>query len=255
MNRLLAVADVLVFLSPHSERRFIDESSATVNRSVQIPHGVSVDSTPSTNPARARSQFGYDADDKLITEPGYISPRKGSHLFVPLAERLPEYEFLLAGGPESSENEQYTDRIVSNAPPNLQVTGELSNERFHAAFRATDLAVLPYREIGTSGITNRISQSGILNRCMAYGLPVLGSDYQYFRDLEAEWGCVHVVASNDIDSLASRIRELIENDQERETIAKAARTYANNHRFEHVTQRHIELYESISPKSQVDQTT
>jgi len=246
MNRLLAAADAVVFLSPYAERRFLDGTNRQVNHHVRIPHGVNTRSAPSVPADRAKARFGYDAEDILIAEPGYIAPRKGSHVLLALAERLPECEFLLAGGPKpSQEDRAYVDRITASAPPNLQVTGRLENNRFHAVFSAADLVVLPYREVDTKGIINRISQSGILNRCMAHGVPVLAADYPYFRGLEAEWGCVKVVAG-DADAMAARVRTLLEDDRERESIASAARAYAEDHRFERVARDHIELYESVA---------
>lgn len=172
---LLAVAaSELVFMTPETRADF-RPLPGTPTR--VIPHGVDVEAVRPVERPDARRSFGLDPDDVVVSQIGYVSPRKGTETFLELASDHPDHEFLLAGGPLRAEDRPYFEKVREAAPPNVTVTGVLSNERFHRAFVATDVAVLAYRDI---------RQSGILNWCFAYGVPAVCSSVERFETLWSE---------------------------------------------------------------------
>jgi glycosyltransferase involved in cell wall biosynthesis len=116
---------------------------------------------------------------------------------------------------------------------NVEITGELDEEAFHAAFVAADLVVLPYR---------KVTQSGVFNWCVAYGVPVIGSDTAYFRSLANEWGCVEIVDTENADATAECVRKLLTDDNRRSALIDAMADYRRAASMESVGKRHAKIY-------------
>lgn len=232
-NRLLVSgASHIVFLSENCRDQFLDSVSLQTSSYDVIPHGVQSETVEMTA-AEAKEIFGYSADDTLVVEPGYVRPEKGHDKFVAIARELPEYSFLIAGGVQSAEEETFLKTIRERSPENVRITGVLDDERFHAAFNAADLVVLPYDEV---------TQSGIMNWCVAYGCPVLGNESAYFDRLQNEWGCVEVVDTSNPTTAASAVEDLLADESARESLAEAMADYRESQSMETVVARHESLY-------------
>jgi glycosyltransferase involved in cell wall biosynthesis len=242
LNRTVATtADQLVFLSPQARARFTHTVAAT-----EIPHGVDLDAKQDLTPAEAKAMFGYRPDTTLVVEPGYVSPRKGSDVFRTVAERCPEYEFLLAGGPPRQRHSDFFDSIREEAPANLTVTGRLPEDRFHAAFAASDLAVLPYNETEQTGVVNAVNQSGVFNWCGAYGVPVVATDCARFRALKTDYGAVELFEVDRIDDIVATVRGVLEEPERRDTLSTAITAYATANSLSAAAADHIDLYRSLT---------
>jgi len=232
---LVAGASRLVFLSENCQAEF--HESVVPRCDTVLPHGVRVGEVREVDEAEAKATFGYDPDDVVVTEPGYLREQKGNHVFVDIARRLPEYEFLLAGGSQSGdEADPYRLRLQREAPENVRVTGVLPDEEFHAAFAATDLVVLPYIEM---------TQSGVFNWCAAYELPVAASDHERFRRLHEEWDCVALFDVDDVEAAGERVQGLLEDDAERERLSCAIADYREANDFRSVARDHVDIYEGL----------
>ncbi|MFB6176232.1 MAG: glycosyltransferase [Halobaculum sp.] len=227
-NRLLAAtADHAVFLSDNAADAF--QRSVSLRSVETIPHGVQVE-TRSLSKSEARRQLGYESEEPLVVLPGYIRPEKGCDAFVAVAERF-DTPFVLAGGCQDAPD--YCESLAASAPDNVAITGHLDEDAFHAAFVAADVVLLPYREV---------TQSGVFNWCVAYGVPVVGSDTPYFRSLADEWGCVEVVETSDPDAAADRIRSLLTDDERRDALRDGMADYRTAASMANVGRRHVEIY-------------
>lgn len=200
-----------------------------------IPHGVDTGAVKNIDPETARSAFGYEPDDIVIAQIGYVSPRKGTEDFLELASRYPEHEFLLAGGPLRKEDEPYFERVVEMAADNVHTTGVLSDEAFHSAFIATDVAVLAYHDI---------RQSGILNWCFAYGVPAVCRSISRFEEL-VEQGAPLVL----FDTVNNRRLTI---DQATDIALKEAtergtlmRNFGADRDLSCVAKQYVDLYQSV----------
>jgi len=232
-----AVSDHLVFLSDRCANRFLRDVPLSEQRYTTLPHGVNVRDAESMPQTDAKQRFGYEPDDTVIMIPGYIRPPKGHDVFVELAAELPDYEFLIAGGARSGgQDGEYARTVNSEAPENVTVTGVLELDRFNAAFNATDLAVLPYREV---------SQSGTFNWCGAHALPVLASEQPYFQTLKNEWQILETADATDVETLASEAESLLESPDTLAELHENMRRYRRENSFEKVAQSHQKIYDSI----------
>jgi glycosyltransferase involved in cell wall biosynthesis len=235
--------DHVVFLSSNTKREFL--RSVDVRSHTVLPHGANTTRRIDCSRAEAKRRLGYEPDDLVVSEPGYVEPRKGTAILNQLAARMPEYEFLVAGGPASDAYREYFEEIRRNAPDNLRVTGRLPEDEFHTTFVASDLVVLPYRETEQRGVVNTLNQSGILNRCTTYGNVLVTSDLEYFGTMNEEWGCLHLVDFEDVETAVDEIEALLADGAERDRLVEAARAYAEANSFDSVARRHGEIYRRL----------
>lgn len=243
VNLLISfVADHMVFLTEQGLSRF--RESVPITTASVIPHGVNVERTTSISSKEAKAKFGYEPDDIVISEPGYLDPRKGNHVLAKIAECLPEYEFLLAGGSPRKRHDPYEQKIRESSPANLQVTGRLDDEAFQMVFRASDLVVLPYLEMAQTGIIQLVNQSGVFNWCVAYGLPVAASDFLYFRQLQQDWGCVELFDPLDINEAANVVQSLITDTEKRDQLTESMNTLRESHSLRRIAQKYETIYQS-----------
>ncbi|MGB9953247.1 glycosyltransferase [Haloarcula marismortui] len=235
-------ADYLIFLSSPAKFQFKEFTHGTpVN---QIAHGASTERQVDLSKSEAKSQFGFDPDTTLIAEFGYISERKGSDFFVDLAKQLPKYEFLLAGGPEKG-NTKFVSQLKERCPKNLQITGELESKEFHASFIASDVVVLPYREDTGRGFVNEVKQSGILNWCMTYELPVITSDCKYFCDLEEEYGCLRTYDSGSMSAAITALEDVMQSESKKCDLITGTQKFKKDNMMSKVCNQHINIYRQL----------
>ncbi|WP_128475804.1 glycosyltransferase [Halorussus pelagicus] len=234
---LAAVADHAIFLSDNCKERFLQSTSLSSYE--VLPHGVQTD-TVEIDSATAKETFGYKPEETLIVEPGYVRPEKGYETFLDVARNAPDYEFLIAGGNQNEDDAEYMANISQQAPENVQITGVLNDSEFHAVFNAADLILLPYEEV---------TQSGIFNWCVAYELPVIASDEQYFRNLNTQWNCVSLFDSGNADAALANVRELLDDEDQRTRLVAALKDYRKSQSIDGVADKHVKTYQQLCDSS------
>jgi len=231
-NKILEMlADKFIFLTEDCAEEFA-VSVPNIEPEI-IKHGVPTSGSDFSK-EEAKDEFGIRPEKRLIVEPGYVREAKGHHLFVEIAKELPDHEFLIAGGPRTSSTKPYFEKIKSNAPENVTVTGVLDDETFQRAFAAADLCLLPY---------SKASQSGIVNWAVRYELPIVGSEIGYFEDLAATNEFIRTL---DIDSEAAPdwISELLEDEETLEAMRDDAKEYYKKNNMREVAKQHRSIYEN-----------
>lgn len=230
-NRMLAtVADHAVFLSEETREDF--EETVALDSVEVMEHGVPTDVRP-MSPSEAKRLLGVPIDRPLVAEPGFVRPQKGYHRFLDIAERVPEATFLIAGGTHGDAYAEYLDELRERAGDSVDVTGVLNDERFHALFNALDVALLPY---------DSVTQSGVLNWCLAYDVPVVGTDAEQFASLADEHGFPAVFPADDPDAGAAAVREALENPG---PLREAMGRYRETHDMGAVAEQHAALYRRL----------
>lgn len=228
---LAVVASRLVFMTEKAEEDF---QPRPIRDTDCIPHGVAIESTRRIDAEDARDTFGYNSEDVVVSQIGYVSRRKGTQTFLSLARRHPEYEFLIAGGALRDEDESYFEQVSDDAPANVQITGVLSDRAFHEAFVATDVAVLAYRDI---------RQSGILNWCFAYGVPSVCRSIDRFEALHEQGAPLVLFSGNDnhpsIDEALDTALNSVDDRSE------AMRRFGAELDLSRVATRYADLYRSL----------
>jgi glycosyltransferase involved in cell wall biosynthesis len=165
-----------------------------------IPFGIN-NAVPNTRLTRsdAKRKLGIREGEKTILFFGNIAPYKGLEYLVAAFRRIPaqrnNYRLVIAGRPKDCE--KYWTAIMGDIQGEIQSGRILLRPDFipddetEVYFKATDVAVLPYRHI---------YQSGVLFLAHSFGLPVIAADVGSLKDeiVEGKTGFVFI-AEDEVD--------------------------------------------------------
>ena len=174
-------------------------------------------------PVRSDSQsignkFGLESQ-RYILFTGRLVPEKGLHYLIDAYRSLPQYPYklVIAGGEGYSRS--YSDELRSSAKGDSRIRfiGFVEGETLNSLYSNALLFILPSDLEGLS-----IS----LVEAMSYGIPSLVSDI--FPNMEAisdpELGCTGFsFRKGDREDLTEKIKEVLENHEEREHMAARSR--------------------------------
>jgi len=155
---------------------------------------------------------------------------------------------MIAGGARpKGEDFEFAEQIKSETPDNVTVTGVVDDD-YWTALKVPDLAVLPYRVV---------TQSGTFNACATQKRPILASDAEYFKRIVSTWGTPETVDISDVDEVAKRIRQLLQDDSRRTCLAETTAQYKRVNSFEQVGIDHYRIYRQMenSTKSGPEQSS
>ncbi|MCX6376662.1 MAG: glycosyltransferase family 4 protein, partial [Armatimonadetes bacterium] len=138
-------------------------------------------------------------------------------MFIELASRLPQYEFVMVGGPWTSQESVFDEmRVRAERVPNLHLTGGV-----------------PYKEVGkyfagAKVFVNTSSMEGFPNTYMqawCRGVPVIAT---FDADaLISRYGLGKFCAN--LDELTAGVESFMEDDSLRGSIGEAAARYVREH--------------------------
>jgi glycosyltransferase involved in cell wall biosynthesis len=183
-------------------------------------------------------------DKVVLTILGFVTPKKGHDLVIPLLPHLyRNIQLVIAGGPQNAQDEQYIGKLKKVAEQNhcadrVTFTGYLPD--FTDVLNATDIALLPYRNV---------TDSGVLHLLTAYGLPTITSDLEAFREVYDEYGCLILFKNGDSQDLLAKTQELLANQHQRDLLKSNCLAMWNATKWSSIAQKHIQLYREVLSKT------
>jgi glycosyltransferase involved in cell wall biosynthesis len=205
---LYHIVDHILVHTPKMKRELIADFGIAEDKVTVVPYGTN-DIVPDVSIARleARQQLGFGPDEKLLLFFGHITPYKGLEaLFCALKELLREddcFRLIIAGPVKNKGSEEYwreLEKMIEELGLSRFVRKEIKfipDEDVGAFFKASDVAVLPYK---------RIYQSGVLVLSYRHGLPVIASDVGSLREDIVEGKTGLLFRAGDPMDLAEKIR-------------------------------------------------
>lgn len=193
--------DFLVTVNPY----FIDElEKYGVKRSrvTYIPNYVSSHAfhpLPPDEKARAREGFGIPPEKFVVLSAGQLQVRKGIFDFLSLAEKMPEVQFVWAGGFSfGTLTDGYKDlqAVMANPPANVKFLGIIERERMNEVYNLADLMLLASFE--------ELFPMAILE-AMCVNVPVLLRDLDIYEDILFDF----YSRSSDVDGFAAVIKQMM----------------------------------------------
>jgi len=166
----------------------------------------------SLTPAEAKMQLGLGEDSRTILFFGRIARYKGLDLLVDAFERVAvhdrSYRLIIAGDPMAEWAQHWNEvhDTIESSPVRQQVIQEvrrIADDEMEIYFKAADVLVLPYRQI---------FQSGVLFMSHTFGLPVIATDHDAFRDDIVEGTNGYVCRPDDPQDLARTIEAYFSSD-------------------------------------------
>ena len=160
------LADQIIICSPHQFPRA--QRAAAHNRITFISNGVPVHRPILSDPSHFRTRFKLSASNRLIGFVGRLSPEKGVHLFVQIAQHLAssfhDVHFLIVGG-GPLEAEVIRQISALSLDSRITMTGVISD--VDSVYQNIDVLVLPSAAETTSRVTIE---------AMLWGIPVVASN-------------------------------------------------------------------------------
>ncbi len=175
------------------------------------------------------------AEGPVILFFGLLRPYKGIDVLLAAFERLGETdaELWIAGMPRMSM--EPLARQAAHARGKVRfVPRFISDPEIPALMRRADVLALPYREI---------EQSGVLYTGLAFRKPMILSDIGGFSEVG---DAARLVPPGDVDALATALRELIADPDERRRLSAAAEaSVGGDLGWDAIAARTLELYASL----------
>lgn len=208
------LADHLFVHTGKMKQELISEFGVQAGRISVIPLGIN-NFAPQTDltPEEAKRRLGLRQDEKAILFFGRITPYKGLEILVGAFQRglspADNYRLIIAGRPEEATEATYWAPIREALREDVQkgrvlVRAEhIPEAETELYFKATDVFVLPYRDI---------YQSGILFLGYSFGLPSLAADVGSLKDEMIEGRTGFLFKPEDSTDLARAIEKYFESD-------------------------------------------
>ena len=227
LNKIVGwCSDVLVVFS-NETNKILTKQGVPEKKIKLIEHGILL-KPEIYDKRKAKEELSQKLDlkpsDYIVTILGYIHKNKGHDRIIKAIKRLDSsVKLIIIGEPRVAEQKPYLDFLKNMVKENglekrVFFCGYIKDDKLPIFLNATDLMVLPYREI---------RQSGIFNYAMAYHLPTITSNLPFFREIKAKYDCIHV-SSN----LARDIDYLLRHGDYREYLQERAKEYAEKNSYE-----------------------
>jgi len=202
------------------------------NKSIEIFHPLFNQYANGSNKKDCREFLNLPKDKKILLLFGYLNYYKNIPLFVELLQRLGnDYIGLIVGRPERGTANKLRDYEKNNS--NIKVfLGEIPDDLLCLYFNASDISVLPYRDITTSGVLLTAyhfkKPAIVVDRGCIYKYMIVGKTGYTFKQ-------------NNINDLYNKTIKLLQSNYD--SMGESANEFANqNFSWNDLIDKHIKYY-------------
>jgi glycosyltransferase involved in cell wall biosynthesis len=235
---IFMVSDLIVVHTLESKQLMENLYGMDKSKLRVIPHG-SYQKPKLLDKEECKRKFGLQGKT-VLTILGFVTPKKGHDLVIPLLPQLDSnVQLVVAGGPQSDADAQFIEKLKKLAEQNhcsdrVTFTEYLSD--LSPILNATDVAVLPYRFV---------TDSGVLHLLVSYRVPVLASDLAAFKEIQKEYSCIELFKSEDTQDLLAKLQSLLIDAQMRDSLKNNCGDMWEATKWSTIAQRHMEIYGEI----------
>ena len=181
----------------------------------------------------ARKKLNLPLDKKIIMFFGQIKKVKGLDILVKafniVGKNFQDANLLIVGKPWKVDLNEYLNLIEDELKDRVILRANfIPNEEVPFYFASADIVVLPYR---------KIYNSSVILRAFDYGSAVIASDLDTFKEFIEEGETGYLFKSENAESLAEKINDLISSPKKIETIKNNAKNFVE----ENFSKREINL--------------
>lgn len=154
-----------------------------------LPDGVDLerfDDLP--DPATARQRLGWEATRFTVGYAGHLYAGRGIELILSLAERLPQFRFLIVGGAEQ-DLARYRAEAAARALDQVRFAGYVPNGDLPRYLAACEVLLMPYqRRVAAAGVQDTAAWMSPMKmfEYMATGRLIVSSDLPVLREVLGE---------------------------------------------------------------------
>lgn len=221
-------ADVIFAPSEHT-RNLLRGYGISTDKVIVMSNGVDVKKFAHNEKKREEMRSKYGLSGVVTGNVGLVIPRKGTDVYLSLAEKFPKNKFVWFGKIYSSAMVQ---ALPKKLPENLQFTGYVDD--IVAAFDALDIFMFPEKE-GNEGM--------VVLEAAALGLPILIRDIPTYKGwMFDRKNCLMAKTDGEFESC---LRELIESPDLRKQLGENAKILADERSMEALGEKTIAVYKNI----------
>lgn len=176
----------------------------------------------------------------VLTILGFVTPKKGADLVIPLLPKIDSnVQLVVAGGPQTEADSQFLEDLKKLAGQHhcsdkVTFTGYLPE--LAPILNATDIAILPYRSV---------TDSGVLHILISYRLPIIASDLNAFREINEDYGCLELFKSENPQDLLSKMQAILSDSNLRESLSTKCELMWNSTKWSGIAKKHVETYREL----------
>lgn len=248
-NLALAQDSDLVMVTNAEDCQRMGDYEALRTKLVEIPIGANISPEPPPGFSRKqqRRKWGVDSDGLLLAYFGFLNESKGAEELVQALSLLSQdglpVQLLMVGGQVGASdptNRAYLQRVQDliaelGLEDQVHWTGFTAASEVSANLLAADLAVLPYRD-GAS------FRRGSLMAVLAHGLPVISTRPAVLIPELVDGVNISLVPARSARGLATAIRTLEQDPEQRRQLAEAASALARRFTWDAIAQQHVKIY-------------
>ena len=187
-----------------------------------------------------RKKYNIDKKKFVVLGAGQIQNRKGVLDFVEVAKKLPNIEFIWAGGFSFggiTDGHHDLKKVMENPPKNVKFLGIIPRDEMNDLFNASDLLFVPsYNELFPMTILEAISTD----------TPILLRNLELYEDILFK----KYLSGNNNEEFANIIKNLSTNKEEYEKQVKNAKEISEFYSKDNVYKLWKEFYKSILKRNE-----
>jgi glycosyltransferase involved in cell wall biosynthesis len=193
------------------------------------------------DPETARRQLGLPQAPTVACT-GHLYEGRGADLFLSLAAKFPQTNFLWVGG-RRQDVAGWQSRAVAQGLKNVQLTGFVTNQRLPLFQAAAEILLMPYaREIAISSGTGRsaeISSPMKMFEYMASDRAIITSDLPVIREVLDDRMAVFC-PPDDQGSWVIALEDLLRDPNRRQSLGRQARSEVEKYTWVRRAERALE---------------
>ena len=182
-----------------------------------------------------RKEYNIDENKFVVLGAGQVQTRKGVLDFVKVAEKLPDIEFIWAGGfsfGAITDGHKELQKIMNNPPKNVKFIGIIPREKMNDIFNMSDLLFVPsYNELFPMTILEAMSTD----------TPLLLRDLELYEDILFK----KYISAHDNDGFVKKIEELSAKKNDYKKAVTLAKEVSEFYSEDNVYKMWKDYYESI----------
>ena len=238
------MTDAAIVHSRYAKERLLQHYTATNPNDIAVtplPDYDSLYDNPSLSKSEARKKIGLPQDEFTVLFFGQIKKVKGVDVLIKAFSKFNrrDAKLVIAGIPWKVDQRDYTglverENIADHTILHLRYHPA---EMKHVYFRAADVAVLPYREIYSSGV---------LVNALYYGTPLITSDKPLFKEYLADGHDCLMFENENAESLAAALEKIASNEHLQTTLRQnAQQTFSNTFTAEKAAEQTKAVYDRV----------
>ena len=227
----------LIIVHTENARKRVIKMFRNVNVIV-IPHG-SVKDVMIGDKIYSKKRLGLQ-NKFVLTIFGFINRRKKYEDIIYILPRLSEDTILIIAGEAITHSDKlYLSKLKDTircmgVEDRIIFTGYLEDRKISEIFNASDVILLPYRDI---------TQSGVLTLALAYRKAVITSDLPTFREIRDKYDCIEI--ASDREDFLRKIENLIYCKTKMRKLEKKTTRYWIENNWENIAKKHFMIYGKV----------